>query len=188
MERIVARAVQRERERARIVGEDVRRPVALVHVAVDHQHAVGEPVAPQRRGRHRDVVEEAVAAREVAPGVVRAAAEVHRDVVLDRVARGRDGARDRAAPALDQLARPRQPEAALLADRQAAFADAREQAAVMDGGELVPSRRDRLRSTSSGAANPSATTRSASSPYFSIGNEWCGGSGKRQRWWVQTCT
>ena len=79
-----------------------RRAVALVHVAVDHERPVGEPVAPQRGERDRDVVEQAVPAREVAPGVVRAAAEVHRHVVLERVAGGGDRAADRAAPALDQ--------------------------------------------------------------------------------------
>ncbi len=136
--------MQRERERARVGSEDVGGAVALVHVAVDHQHALGEPVAAQRGDRHGDVVEEAVAARERVPGMVRAAAEVQRHAVLQRMPCRRDRAGDRPAPALDQLGRPRQPEAALLAHRQPTVADAREQVAVVHRAQLLPPDRARL--------------------------------------------
>ena len=46
-EREVLRAVQRQREHGRVVAEDRRRAVALVHVEVDHQHA------QQRAGARR---------------------------------------------------------------------------------------------------------------------------------------
>jgi hypothetical protein len=109
-----------------------------VHVAVEHEHALGEPVAAERRERDGDVVEEAVAAREVAAGVVRAAAQVHRHTALARAARRGQRAADRAAPALDQLGRPRQPQPALLAQGQAALADPRQQPAIVDRGEFRP--------------------------------------------------
>ena len=80
--------MERERERARVLGEDLRRPVALVHVAVDDDRAVDEPLAPQLGERDGDVVEQAVAPGEVVAGVVGAAAEVHRHAVVERVARG----------------------------------------------------------------------------------------------------
>ena len=115
LERVVARAVQRERERVRVRPEDLRGAVALVDVAVDDQHAPHQPLGAQPRHRHRDVVEQAVAAGEVAARVVGAAAEVHPDAVLQRPPRRGQRPADRPPPALDQHLRPRQPEPALLA-------------------------------------------------------------------------
>jgi hypothetical protein len=70
--------------------------------------------------------------------VVRAAAEVHGDATVERVAGGGERARDGAPAAVDELRRPGQAQRALLARRQAALADAREQAAVVDLCELGP--------------------------------------------------
>ena len=109
-----------------------------MHVAVDHHGPVGQTVAAQCGQRDRHVVEKAVAAREVVAGVVGPSAEVHRDVAFDGVTGRRDRPADRAAPSLHQLVRPRQPQAAFLAHRQGALADAREQAAVVDAGQLHP--------------------------------------------------
>ena len=60
-----------------IVGEQRVRPVALVDVEVDDEHAQpGTAVGAQRPQRGDDVVEDAEAAAGVGEGVVRAAAEV----------------------------------------------------------------------------------------------------------------
>ena len=143
------------------------------------------PLGAQHAQRDRDVVEQAVAAREVAARVVRAAAEVHPEPVRDREARRRDAAADRPPPALDQLRRPRQPEPARSRSVSVADADARHQRAVVH--RLQPRPRHRLGLEHlRGRDDPSATTRSRSSAYLSIGNRWRSGSGKRHRSWVQS--
>ena len=48
LERVVARAVQRQRERVGVGAEDLRRAVALVDVAVDDQRAPRRPSARSR--------------------------------------------------------------------------------------------------------------------------------------------
>ena len=96
LERVVARAVQRDRERVRVGAEEVGGAVALVDVAVDHERALGEAARAQLAERRHDVVEQAEAARERVARVVRAAAEVHRHAVLERVPRRRQRARHRA--------------------------------------------------------------------------------------------
>ena len=82
-----------------------------------------QPFGAQPRDGHRDVVEQAVAAGEVAARVVGAAAEVHPDPVLQRPPRRGQRPADRPPPALDQHLRPRQPEAALLAQRHLTVTD-----------------------------------------------------------------
>ena len=73
--------------------------------------------------------------------MVGAAAEVHGDAALQRVARRRQRAGHRAPPALDQLGRPRQPEPALLAHAQLAVADAPQQLGVVDALQHRPRHR-----------------------------------------------
>jgi hypothetical protein len=132
--------VQRQRERVGVGAEQLRRSVALVDVAVDDQHAV----RPQHRGRHCDVVDEAVPARGLAAGVVGTAAEVHPDAVAQGVAGRLHGAARRAPRALDELRRPRQAERPLLAHRQLARPDALEQRCIMHEREGVPADRGRV--------------------------------------------
>ena len=99
------------------------------------------PFAAQPRGRDRDVVEQAVAAGEVAAGVVGAAAEVHAEAVLQRVPGGGQRPADRAPAALDEHLRPRQPEPALFAHGQLPVTNPTEQVLVVDGGEPLPRHR-----------------------------------------------
>ena len=130
--------MQRERERVGVAAEQVGGAVALVDVAVDDERALHEAARAQLRERADDVVEQAVAAREGAAGVVGAPAEVHRDPVRERVPGRLHGARDRAEATLDQLGRPRQAEPALLAHAQLAEADAAQQLAVVHALEQRP--------------------------------------------------
>jgi hypothetical protein len=67
----VLRAVQREREHGRVVAEDRRRAVALVHVQVDDEHpqqraVLAVPLGLHQPRGHRHVVEDAVARALVA--------------------------------------------------------------------------------------------------------------------------
>ena len=186
LERVVARAVQRDREGVRVRAEQVGGAVALVDVAVDHQRPLGEVLGAQLAERRDDVVEQAVAAREGAAGVVGAAAEVHGDAALQRVPRRRQRAGHRAPPALDQLGRPGQPEPALLAHAQLAVADAPQQLGVVDALAAPATAPGRSRGSRPARAMPSATTRARSSGYLSIGKRCRAGSGKRQRSCVQS--
>src|SRR4051794_7147235 len=140
VERVVGAAVQRQREAARVAGEELGGAVALVDVAVDHEDAAEPRLGPQGGNRDDDVVEQAVAAALRERGVVRAAAEVHPDAAGERVARGVDRAERRAPAALDELARPRQPQRALLARRELASSHAVEVRAVVDPREQIPRR------------------------------------------------
>ena len=180
LERVVARAVQRQREGVGIRTEDLRRAVALVDVAVDDDRALRQPFQPQTGERHRDVVEQAVAAGEVVAGVVGAAAEVHPDPVLERPPRRRQRPADRPPAALDQHFAPRQPEPALLADRHLTGPDPVQQVAVVHVGEPFPRHGVAL------AHGHRPSTRSRSSWYLEIGNLWPSGRGMRKRSWLQT--
>src|SRR5919112_1684379 len=71
-------------------------------------------------------------------GELRAPAEVHGHARLERGEGRLDRAAHGAAPALDELARPREPQPARLARGEAALADPREQAAVVHRGEVLP--------------------------------------------------
>jgi hypothetical protein len=138
---VIARAVERQREALRIAAEQVRRAVALVDVAVDHQRSPRPALGAHPVERHGDVVEQAVAARKVAPGVVGAAAEVHAEPVLERVARRRHRPADRPPAALHERLRPRDPEPALLAHAQRAGTDALDQRRLVDRLQPLPRHR-----------------------------------------------
>ena len=66
--RVVAGGVHREGEDGLVSGADFGGAVALVHVQVHHQHAARQPVRLHVAGRHRGVVEHAVAAAARRPG------------------------------------------------------------------------------------------------------------------------
>ena len=135
-----------------------------------------EALARAARRARRDVVEEAVAAGEGAAGVVGAAAEVHGDAVLQRVARRGRVPADRAAAALDELRRPGQAEPALLAQAQVAVADAREQRGVVHARERLPGdRRGLVDLVRRGEAVGDDAL--ASSAYLSIGKRCRAGAG-----------
>ena len=102
-ERVVAEPVDRERERVGVRREQGVRPVPLVHVDVDHEHAADVAGGAEVAERGDDVVEDAESASRVREGVVGPAAEVRRDTVLERGPRRHDrrprGAPRRARPA-----------------------------------------------------------------------------------------
>ena len=188
LERVVARAVQGHRERLGVGGEDLRGPVALVDVAVDHERAPGGAVgAVGAHAGERDghVVEQAVAAGEVVAGVVRAAAEVHADAARQGAARGGDGARGRAPRALDERRRPRQPEPALLAHRQRAGAQALDQRGLLHGLDPRPTAPGRTRGSRPGGRCRRPRGARAAARTSSSGNLWVAGSGKVKRSWLQ---
>ena len=79
MEWIVLAAVHAEREHALVAGEDLVRPVALVHVEVDDRGARDLPFGLQRADRDCHVVEDAESLATIGEGVMRPSGEVHRD-------------------------------------------------------------------------------------------------------------
>ena len=96
------------------------RAVALMHVEVDHEHALQAARGAQRAGRGDDVVEEAEAAAAVGKRVMRAAAEVRARAVGERRRRGLQRGADRAPGALDERRRPGQSERPQLVSRELA--------------------------------------------------------------------
>ena len=68
--RVQRRLVDADVEHLVGVGEDLLRPVAVVHVPVEDQHPLRAALGDRVRGGHRDVVEQAEAHRPVALGVV----------------------------------------------------------------------------------------------------------------------
>ncbi len=132
--------MERDREDARVAGEDRRRAVALVHVEVDDDDAQRR-LGLEHAGGDRDVVEDAVAAAARGGGVVGAAGEVGGNALAKGSARRRNRRPDRAARALDHLLAPRKADRALLgrAERSARHrADIR---GVVDKGQLRVARR-----------------------------------------------
>ena len=111
-ERVVAEAVDRERERLGSAA-NARASLALVHVEVDDEHAAQTSPLAQGADRGDDVVEDAVAATHsgnewcVPPPRFAAAPSARRPPPPPRRA-------DRPARTLDELGRPGQPERALL--------------------------------------------------------------------------
>ena len=97
-----------------VAGEDGVRAVALMDVEVDDGRAAHAPLAPQQPDRDGDVVEHAEALAVIGEGVMRSAGEVHRDAVLQRMARRGDRAADGAIRALDERLRPGKAEPAQL--------------------------------------------------------------------------
>ena len=77
------RAVDRPRITAVMTFQDLRRAVALVHIQVDDQHPRLRVDARVQR-RHREVVVNCVAGAVRAVGVVRPAAQMAGEAVLER--------------------------------------------------------------------------------------------------------
>ena len=100
--------MDREGEHARVVGEDRRGAVALVHVEVDHQRAADQPLGQQQAGGDRHVVEHAEAGAEAGEGVMAAAGGVAGDAMLQRQPGGQHRAGHGAAAAQRQHRRERQ--------------------------------------------------------------------------------
>ena len=120
-------AMQRQREHARVVLEDARGAVALVHVEIDHGHRQPPPVAGVFRlhepGRHGSVVEDAEAAALAGVGVVRATRHVGRHALRKGHAAGGDGGPGGSARALDHRLAPGKADLAHRLWADAAFAD-----------------------------------------------------------------
>jgi hypothetical protein len=175
-EREVPGAVERDREHARVAGEDRRRAVALVDVEVDDDDAQRRLGLQQAR-RDGDVVEDAVAAAARRRRVVRAAGEVGGDALVERGPGRRHRRTHRPARALDHLLAPWKADRALLGGAERSrchggdirgFVDA-EQVGVGDGLASCASRSAR------------AATRSRSSRYLERGKRCPGGRGRRCR-------
>jgi hypothetical protein len=107
-----------------------------------------EAPRPSRRAqagdRDRHVVEDAVAARRGAARVVRAAAQVHADAHVERVARRLHGGLDRAPRALHELAGPREAEHPLRAPVERALAQRPQVVGIVDRLERCPGHRARV--------------------------------------------
>ena len=97
-----------------VVREDRVRAVPLMHVEVDDRGALDPAVALQRADGDGDVVEYAEAFAVIRKGVVRSAGEIHRDPVLDRVARRLDRAARGAVRSLDERLGPGESEPPLF--------------------------------------------------------------------------
>ena len=97
--RLVARpvllAMQRGGEDARIIAEDQRRAIALMDIAINHRNALHAPLIQQQLSGDADIIEHAKAGPALRPGMMAAACQIHRGPLLQRMARGKDGARDR---------------------------------------------------------------------------------------------
>jgi hypothetical protein len=83
VEREVFGAVDREREDRRVLAQDRRRPVPLVHVGVHDDDPLDEPCGPHRPGGDGAVVEHTVAFAPAGEGMVRAARQVCSETVLE---------------------------------------------------------------------------------------------------------
>ena len=146
-EREVLAAVHREREDVRLVGEDGRGAVALVHVEVDDRHAAHAALAPRPRGRDGQVVEDREARAVAAVRVVRAARAVAREAVPQRQLRRQHRSGHLQLRPLDEL---RLGDLATEADAargvgvQAAVDERAVVRLVVDGGEGAGGQRRRL--------------------------------------------
>jgi len=105
-------AVQRDGHRVGHVRQDACGAVALMHIAIEDQHAADAPALEQRQGDHRQVVEDAEARGMVAMGVMGAAGQVAGQAVLQRLLGGQQRTADRPHRAPGQRRAPRQAEAA----------------------------------------------------------------------------
>ena len=134
----------------------------------------------QPRDRDRDVVEQAVAARESRPAwwVPPPSSSRCRARTRRRRRRAPTERRPRSTSTSDHGAEP-----ALLAQRHRPVADARQQRAVVD--RLQPLPRNRLGLVDDHALGLDAATRRS---YLSIGNLCPSGSGMRQRSWLHAST
>jgi len=106
--------VHAEREHGRVAGEDGVRPVALVHVEVDHHRAADATVPLQHANRDGDIVEHAESLAVIGKRVVRPAGEVHREATLERGGGRLTRPADGAERPLNQRFRPGQADASLF--------------------------------------------------------------------------
>ena len=111
-EREVVAAVKRERQHVRILREQRRRAVPLVHVEVDYRHARAPPAPPQIGNRNRNVVEDAKAGTFGPVGVVRTAHQRPAAAALLRRLRRRQRPAHARERTHNQRRRPREPDAA----------------------------------------------------------------------------
>jgi hypothetical protein len=86
------------------------RAISLMHVEIDDGGAADPPFTLQQPDCDGDVVEHAEPLAVIGEGVMRAAGEVHRGAIAQRVARRGDGAPHGTPRPLDERRRPRQPE------------------------------------------------------------------------------
>ena len=131
LERKVLRAVQRQREHRRVVAEDRRRAIALVHIEIDHpdpQQAAGQRLQAVHLGlhqarSHRHIVENAVARAFLSRGVVGAARQLRGHALGQRGARGSDRGAHRPPAAHHHALAPGKADLALRRGRQRALRD-----------------------------------------------------------------
>ncbi len=107
-----------EGEHRWVVGENFSRAVALVYVAVEQEHPLGQSFGLSGSGGYRHIVEDAKAGAAVGPCVVGAAGQVD----ANAFAKGRPHSGQRAANGtmrpFDHPGRPREANAADLLGRQ----------------------------------------------------------------------
>ena len=116
----VAGAMHRHGEHGRIGGEDLRRAIPLVDVAVEDQHPLNAPPGLHFPGRHGRVVEHAEALAPVGAGVVRATGETSGDAILEGGSRRIHGRARASQRPLDQFAAPGEPDPPHLVPRERA--------------------------------------------------------------------
>ena len=137
--RPVGLAMDREREDARLGGEEPRRAVALVDVEIDHQRARDHALGQQEVRGHRDIVEHAEPRPARAVGMMAAAGGIGRRAVFEREAGGKDRSGHRAARAHRDGRRHLETDAPLARRLHARVEDLMDIVPVM--GELEPARR-----------------------------------------------
>ena len=118
--REVLLAVQGHGDRLRLVFQQARGAVALMHVAVEDQHPLHASCREQVAGDHRQVVEDAEARGEVVVRVVRATGQVAGQAMPQRQFGGQQRAAHGAHGTPRQGVAPGQAEAALILRRQLA--------------------------------------------------------------------
>lgn len=143
-EGVVLAAVEREREDARIVGEDRGRAVALVDVEVDDGGALGAVIAARDHDGHGEVVEDAEPLPLAAERVVRAAGHVPCGAVREGPGERGQRAAGRPARLVHQRLAPREPQPPDVAGVEGALAHGGEVRGVVHQREIVPRGAGRL--------------------------------------------
>lgn len=106
--------MQRHGDRFRGVVQDARSAVALVHVAIEDQHAVDPAAFQQVTADYRQVIENAKACRVIVMGMVGAARQMAGQAVLQCLLGGQDRTAHRSHRAPGQGFAPGQAEAPLV--------------------------------------------------------------------------
>ena len=91
VKREVAGAVDGESEDAVITRQNARRAIALMHIAIDDQHALGAVLRLHGAGGDGGIVEDAKTFTAIAKGVVGATRQVGRDAIGKSGTAGTDG-------------------------------------------------------------------------------------------------